>query len=450
MLCTIEIFNEGVWQECCTVTAGHPERGGTSSAWMEYDMGYVFGAPNPASLRFPVNSDVLRLSTWPSFLFDLIPQGKGRQHLVSVLGIKEGPGADWPLLRAGAFNPIGRLRVKEAVDFYNGHVANNDPGLLGMGFTREAILERQETFIEYLHMHAMLSSGTSGVQGVAPKFLLTLGKDGLYYADGAIDDAKAAVHYLVKMPRGRDPSDLRILQNEAAYIRVAHRMGVVAEKPPELVGDMLFVRRFDRVVTSKGVERLHQESVASLVGQIGYDNVPTQNEALAALRKHATDPLATTIEYLKRDVLNLALGNTDNHARNTAMQVTAKGIHLTPLFDFAPMFLDKEGIARALRWRTPDKKELKDWGAIIDHLEQSIGADDACYCRAALFAFSLFVEKLQEIMKTEGVDERLIENRHYAIEEQVKQLRSLGAPTRAKDSQPGSPPLNDLSSHGPA
>ncbi|WP_375338497.1 hypothetical protein [Variovorax paradoxus] len=35
--------------------------------------------------------------------------------------------------------------------------------------------------------------------------------------------------------------------------------------------------------------------------------------------------------------------NTDNHARNTAVQRLPDGaLQLTPIFDFAPMFLDPE------------------------------------------------------------------------------------------------------------
>ena len=54
---------------------------------------------------------------------------------------------------------------------------------------------------------------------------------------------------------------------------------------------------------------------------------------------------------MRRDVLNVALGNRDNHLRNTALQRFEDGtIRLTPLFDFAPMMLHPDGIARSSRW----------------------------------------------------------------------------------------------------
>ena len=61
-------------------------------------------------------------------------------------------------------------------------------------------------------------------------------------------------------------------------------------------------------------------------------------------------------------MLNLALRNTDNHARNTAVQRLVDGsIQLTPLYDFAPMYLDPELIVRGCVWR--DASGLS--GAII-------------------------------------------------------------------------------------
>ena len=79
-----------------------------------------------------------------------------------------------------------------------------------------------------------------------------------------------------------------------------------------------------------------------------------------------TQPLIEVIEYLKRDVANLALGNKDNHARNTAVQRDfSGGIGLTPLYDFAPMYLHPDGIARRIRWIENDRG-ASDWSRVVD------------------------------------------------------------------------------------
>ena len=71
------------------------------------------------------------------------------------------------------------------------------------------------------------------------------------------------------------------------------------------------------------------------------------------------------VEYLKRDIANVVLGNKDNHGRNTAIQRRENGwVGLTPLFDFAPMVLHPDGIARSMRWEADDHG-TPDWRSAI-------------------------------------------------------------------------------------
>jgi serine/threonine-protein kinase HipA len=74
------------------------------------------------------------------------------------------------------------------------------------------------------------------------------------------------------------------------------------------------------------------------------------------------------LEYIKRDVANLALGNKDNHARNTALQRDfSGGVRLTPLYDFAPMYLHPDGIARRIRWEDNDAGS-PDWARVLKRI----------------------------------------------------------------------------------
>ena len=422
--CTVEIWIGGQWHECCTIEINNANVGGFGASTVSYDADFVFSRQNsPVSLQFSVNLQEVRSAHWPPFLFDLIPQGKGRNYLLGELKLANGPAADWPLLCAGAFNPIGRLRIKEAVTFYQSQSHRRNTPTPLTGFKMNDILERKDDFIEHLYVHGMLSTGTSGVQGVAPKFMLTLGKDNLWYADGAIEDNHAQKHYLVKLPRGRDSTDIKILRNESAFLRTADALGLCVEELPQLQQDMLFIPRFDRKVTKSGIERWHQESAASLVGQIGFDQRPSQNEILVALRRYVTDKTATTIEFIKRDVLNIAMGNTDNHARNTAVQIVDGQIQLTPLFDFAPMNLDKEGIARASRWKSANNIELTNWSDVLTSLVLEKAEIEVITNALHLFGQSL--ESLADVMAKQGVDHDIIEHRYYPMQDQINQLREL-------------------------
>lgn len=427
MECHFQIFVDDQWVDCATVSVqdASPQRGNVGSVF-EYDLDYAFGKTmESVSLQFPVDADRHVLAHWPAFFYDLIPQGSGRKFLLGQLGLVDGPGADFPLVCAGAFNPIGRVRVVEAVEYFQHHIQRHDAQDVGRGFTLQEIVERGEEFHERMMIHSMLAAGTTGVQGAAPKYLLTTDRQGLWHADGALPDAQAAAHFIVKRPRGTTVADKKILKNEAAYMLVASAMGIRTPGMLEYHEDLLFIPRFDRVVEKGKVTRRHQESAASLAGLLGFDARPSQFELLTALRTVVTDKTGETIEFLKRDVLNLAMRNTDNHARNTAVQKVGNEVRLTPLFDFAPMYLDPEGISRAARWYRSDQgKEITEWRDVIGALELEAGEVDRITLE--LCHFGVQMKELSNHMKRAGVDEDIITYLKPNIDKQILQLSSLG------------------------
>lgn len=377
------------------------------------------------SCRYAVDATVHTLPHWPPFFYDLIPQGSGRKFLLGELRLVDGPAADFPLVAAGAFNPIGRIRVKEAVEYFANHVQRHDARRVDRGFTLDEIVARGEEFHERMMIHSMLAAGTTGVQGAAPKYLLTKDRQGLWHADGALPDEEAESHFIVKRPRGSTLADKKVLRNEAAYMDVAAAMGIRTHGALQRVDDSLFIPRFDRRVENGKVIRLHQESVASLAGLIGFDARPSQFELLNAIRSYVTDKTGETVEFLKRDVLNLAMRNTDNHARNTAIQKIDGEVCLTPLFDFAPMYLDPEGITRAARWYHPgSKKELLNWCDVLAALE--FDEAELTFISHELWKFGEQMSELSNHMQEAEVDEDIVTLLQSSIDEQARQLRSLG------------------------
>ena len=90
---------------------------------------------------------------------------------------------------------------------------------------------------------------------------------------------------------------------------------------------------------------------------------------IEVLSKHL-DPTIFVRQWLTRDLLNLAFGNSDNHGRNTAILKQPSGLNLAPIYDFAPMRADPEGIIRMITW-SPQliAQGLPDWRAIVDRLK---------------------------------------------------------------------------------
>jgi len=289
----------------------------------------------------------------------------------------------------------------------------------------EDIIGRGEAFHERMLVHSMLAAGSLGVQGAAPKYLLTTDHDGMWHADGALADELAAAHFIVKRARGKTSSDDKVLRNEAAYMRVASAMGLRTAGELRYQEDTLFIPRFDRIVRDGKVLRLHQESAASLAGIVGFEASPSQFELLQALRAVVSDKTTETVEFLKRDILNLAMRNTDNHARNTAVQKIGANVRLTPLFDFAPMYLDPAGIARAARWYHPiGKKELHAWPAILAAMD--IADVERNHIQLELYRFGQRLVGLERHMLQAGVDDDIVAFLRPHIATQIEQLSALG------------------------
>ncbi|WP_179402732.1 type II toxin-antitoxin system HipA family toxin [Burkholderia guangdongensis] len=371
--CTIQLHAGGVWHDVGSVSLlGQAEDGWRSRTYTGYDVRWAV-EHQPArdahamSCRYAVGLEPLEQPHWPVFLIDLLPQGFGRLELLRRLGLPETAEerADWPLLLAGAGNSIGNLRVKEAAQWLD-----ERQGPL-QGFTDDEIAMRGDAFSEYLATHGFFVAGSSGVQGEWPKLLMTRADDGLLYLDHTLPDERAVEHYIVKFGRGPNERLAQILRHEAPYMALAQHLGLRVHGPLTLHGRSLFIPRFDRRHGVDGVVRLGQESIASLTGQGGFGAVPSHDEVCWQLVRHCTDPQAEVSEYLCRDVANLALGNKDNHARNTALQRDFDGrVALTPLYDFAPMYLHPDGIARRIRWQGNDGGR-PDWARVLDAVVQS-------------------------------------------------------------------------------
>lgn len=425
MDCHIEVFLGDAWHVAGTVRFSDVVRHGfrADDCVFEYDFDYAFGdTRDPLSLVWPVDAERHQQGVWPAFMYDLVPQGNGRKFLLEQMQLADSQAADVHLLRAGAFNPIGRLRVSEAVAYFQKHVERHE--LIADGFTLDELLARAPEFHETMMVHGMLAAGGTGVQGVAPKYLLTVADDGRWFPDAALPDQRARRHYIVKRPRGTTEADRKVLRNEAHYMEVARRLGIRVSDVPEMHGDMLFIPRFDRQSADGKVRRFHQESVASIAGLAGFGGQANQFDLLMAIRGVVDDPASETLEFIQRDVLNLAMRNTDNHARNTAVQTVDGLTRLTPLFDFAPMYLDPEGITRAARWYRRDSRvELKQWADILSHL--ALPASEHTALVDAMILFGDKLNALPQTMRDAGVDLDIVEFLIPSIDAQRNQLLSL-------------------------
>jgi serine/threonine-protein kinase HipA len=364
---TLQIHTDHVWHDAMQLTFEQSALGLEGTCSYGYKQAYLVDAldvmgstlSNAVSATLPLGWDLWRLPHAPSFLFDILPAGAARRSLLKRLG-GERPGdldLDLFLLSRCTPAPVGNLRIKEAAD-----AIANSPML---GFSREEVISRDSRFLEYAYEQGAAIGGATGAGGEAPKLLLTEDRRGALHPDAALPDAEAARHWFVKFARNRaSKTDQEILRSEFCFYRGLQKLGLDTVDAEGLSLEegrkpSLWMKRFDRNVTVDGVVRTAVESMYSLAGvtepgsYMSHTNVLRHLVELWQSVGQGQQVGDLVFEYLRRDLLNLILGNSDNHGRNTSILRMDKGVKLAPIYDLAPMVMDDEGVTRTTKWPQP-------------------------------------------------------------------------------------------------
>jgi len=172
----------------------------------------------------------------------------------------------------------------------------------------------------------------------------------------------------------------------------------------------LWLPRFDRVVSSRGLERLAVESFYSLADITTPGATATHQTFLGALeaaldRRDQRGTMASIVlEYLCRDFLDVVMGNSDNHGRNRAV-LRGPELQLAPIYDLAPMVMDPEGVTRSTHWGPHERAGRVDWLGVCGELERwtSAGEPEAC-----LRDFGARLSILPERLRDAGLSEEVM------------------------------------------
>lgn len=430
MKLTLQLFHNGRWQDAAQLEFSDPERGRYGPVVMGYE------APNYAlewmghdnqhavSMNYPVDlMRTYRADHWFSFLDDIMPAGASRRYWVNHLNIAHLTAAqqDFALLSKGTIAPVGNIRIKESVPE---RVAGSQ--LETMRFTVDDVVERDSDFMQYAQQRGAASGGATGAGGEAPKLLLRCSSQNEIWIDTFQDDlTNLDQHYLVKFPRGnRTKDDSDILRAEFHFYHELTALGVDTISINEmrlLEGERypsLWLPRFDIKFTNGSIERFGLESVYSLLEKAPGASL-NHFEVLRTLvykleQQHNViegnqqfDRQAFVIEWIKRDLLNVAFGNSDNHGRNTSLIKRPNGIWLSPVYDFAPMKADPEGVIRTTTWGSPYEEAGRfDWIAIAKQLNDIADADAIV---EALRSLAKQLPGLRERLDARGVPQRLLD-----------------------------------------
>ncbi|ROM92146.1 type II toxin-antitoxin system HipA family toxin [Pseudomonas brassicacearum] len=435
---TLQLYAAGNWLDAMTLVFAEPLKGFEGACRFAYKQDYIAGhfdfiqSPfsRAVSARLPLDWDNVSLKKAPAFLHDIAPAGAAKRFLMARMG-QEKPdevSADLFLLGRSTPAPIGNMRIKESVEALD----SRPP----MGFRREEVIARDNTFLEYAYEQGAAIGGATGAGGEAPKLLMTENREGLLYPDAVLDDGEAVRHWFVKFARNKaGQTDQDILRSEYHYYKALQTLGIETIAADGLALEeaskpSLWMPRFDRKVTEQGVERLAVESIYSLAGVTipgSYMKHLEVIQLLATLWKQAgqADQVPDLVaDYLRRDLLNKILGNSDNHGRNTSIIRDMDSFRLAPIYDLAPMVMDEEDVTRTTKW----SKELEvageiDWRGVC-HALADIADPQGVFERLRQDAEHLLA--LPDILAGSGLPDVTMNHPSIALKNLEQRLKNWG------------------------
>ncbi|TBU79703.1 toxin HipA [Pseudomonas daroniae] len=435
---TLQIYTNGAWCNAMTLCFEEPGEGLEGVCAFGYQQGYLVDSLDAIASRlnlavsatYPPGWDSWRGKKAPAFLFDILPSGAARRFLLTRLQGERPDGLSLDLFLLGRCTPapIGNLRIKESAEAIAGSPL--------LGFTRDQVVSRDSRFLEYAYEQGAAIGGATGAGGEAPKLLLTEDRDGALHPDAVLPDADAAQHWFVKFARNKaGQTDQDILRSEYCFYRAIQQLGMDTIAAQGLALEegsrpSLWMQRFDRKISAAGVERTAVESMYSLCGVTAagsYMQHPLVLRNLVELWQAVGQNQQVgdlVFEYMRRDLLNQILGNSDNHGRNTSILRTEQGVQLAPIYDLAPMVMDEEGVTRTTKW--PRHIELAgevDWRVACAEAAEWVDPDELFQrLKAAAQEFLA----LPDLLTAEGIPVATMNHPRIALKDLQQQLVRWG------------------------
>ena len=391
-----------------------------SKVEIEYDIDYATdflgaGDVRALSVNYPVNLQPFS-GDIPGYLIDLIPQGQILKRLLNLTGIKKDTDYEPILSRIPLASP-GNIRIKEAWSV----IERDRPTYRHSGFKRDELLKANTNFLFYMEEHDAPIGGTSGAVGGAPKFLLREDNAGNFHADGYLDDDLTKKAWLVKLPFTDSNNSKLLLRTEKSYYDILIELGFHTGEALQWQNDILFIPRFDRIRDQDG--RLHYYGLESFYSA---HNINTHGQNLTheanilMIKRFSSESEKDILEYIKRDLINHGLANTDNHGRNSSFIKSEGRISLSPLYDVTAMRLfESDFIIPLTRWEPQHRDLLARCNWISSHTKI-----DAKKLKKNLKDFYDQIAPLKELMIKYEVPEEVIKQTEIDRKQCLADLKS--------------------------
>lgn len=278
--------------------------------------------------ELPLRSGALPLLnnlTMPGCIRDGSPDAWGRRVLINKKYGAQGANIDQYqldeltyLLESGS-DRIGALDFQLSPTNYQPRLAQNS--------TLEELIESAERVEKGIPLTQSLDQALfhgSPIGGARPKAL--------------IEDTKKNKKYIAKFSSTTDLYS--VIKAEFIAMQLAHSAGLdVAPVFLEKVSrkDVLLIERFDRVKAAKGWQRKNMVSALTIFEFDEMEAMYASYETLSEKVRHKFYDSSNTLrELYKRLVVNILVGNNDDHARNHAAFWDGQMLRLTPAYDICP------------------------------------------------------------------------------------------------------------------
>lgn len=271
------------------------------------------------------------LLTMPGCLRDGTPDAWGRRVIESRLAVDENTLPDMGYMLESGSNRFGANDFQTNPDRYE---PRRDTASLDELHEAAQLLQEGRQ-LSTIAEEALVHGTTIG--GARPKVLAT-GED--------------EIQWIAKLSASSD-SVFSVVNAEAAVLELARRAGISVPESritQSLGRDVLLVRRFDRTVDCEGRgARRHVVSGLTMAqeDETGARYV-TYPGILDVLREYGSEPDRVGGDLFDRMVFNMAISNSDDHARNHAAFWDGKHLTLTPAYDLAPGLRSGETATQAM------------------------------------------------------------------------------------------------------
>lgn len=181
--------------------------------------------------------------------------------------------------------------------------------------------------------------------------------------------------------------------------------------------DVLFIKRFDRSGNDVTGSRAHQISLYSLLDEsrIRQPNAGDYADLIRAVRLASSDPENDSRKMFHHMLFNVAVNNTDDHAKNFGMVLTSDGYRLSQAYDLTtnvhpyPHSTSIFGLARA---------DLDERTVLALAGKAGIPADDAIDIREQIVAVLADFYSIAAKAGLSDADVAMIEKRFYGHKSQ--------------------------------